>query len=204
LTIEEAREHCTAGIGIWEWASNDRGYEPDLIMACAGDVPTLEALAATTYLRKNLPGLKIRFVNIVDLMRLQTPEDHPHGLTHAAYDSVFTKDKPVLFNFHAYPPMVEKLIFDRKNRNFTIRGYVEEGTISTPFDMCVMNGVDRFHLVQDACDIIENKCTHVDDKTRWSAAYLRQDMKQKLVQHKNYIQQFGEDMDEIAKWQWDL
>ena len=204
LTIEEAREHCTAGIGIWEWASNDRGHQPDIIMACAGDVPTLEALAATTYLRKHLPNLKVRFVNVVDVMKLHTPDDHPHGMPHAMYDSIFTKDKPVLFNFHAYPQMIEKLIFDRKNRNFVVRGYVEEGTISTAFDMCVMNGVDRFHLVQDACDMIENQCDHVDDKTRWSAAYLRQDMKQKLVEHENYIHKFGVDMEEVANWEWDL
>jgi xylulose-5-phosphate/fructose-6-phosphate phosphoketolase len=204
LTIDEAREHCSAGIGIWEWASNDRGHEPDFIMACAGDVPTLEALAATWYLRKALPDLKIRFVNVVDIMRLCTPEDHPHGLSNAAYGSIFTKEKPVLFNFHAYPQMVEKLIFDRKNRNFLVRGYVEEGTISTAFDMCVMNRVDRFHLVQDACDIVENQCQNVNEKTRWSAAYLRQDMKQKLVAHKKYIEDNGVDMDEVEDWEWSL
>lgn len=202
LTVDEAREHCTAGIGIWEWASNDRGFQPDLIMACAGDVPTLEALAATWYLRKAMHNLKIRFVNVVDVMRLHTPEDHPHGLNHAMFDSIFTKDKPVLFNFHAYPEMVEKLVFDRKNRNFLVRGYIEEGTISTAFDMCVMNGVDRFHLVMDACDIIENKCTNVDEQTRWSAAYLRQDMKKKLVDHKAFINQNGVDMDEVVNWEW--
>jgi xylulose-5-phosphate/fructose-6-phosphate phosphoketolase len=204
LTIDEAREHCTAGIGIWEWASNDRGHQPDLIMACAGDVPTLEALAATSYLRKALPDLKIRFVNVVDVMRLSSPEDHPHGLSNAAYDSIFTKEKPVLFNFHAYPQMVEKLIFDRKNRNFLVRGYVEEGTISTAFDMCVMNKIDRFHLVQDACDIIENQCKNVNEKTRWSAAYLRQDMKKKLVAHQKYIEEYGVDMDEVEKWEWSV
>lgn len=205
LTMEEARDHCDAGLGIWEWASNDRGCEPDLIMACAGDVPTLEALAAISILRKNLPELKIRFVNVVDLMRLSTPEHHPHGISHSTFDSIFTKDKPVLFNFHAYPAMVERLIFDRKNRNFKVNGYNEEGTISTAFDMCVMNGVDRFHLVKDACGIVENNCElAVDSKTKWTAAYLRQDMDQRLNQHRKYIKKFGVDMDEVANWEWEL
>ena len=202
LTIEEARVHCTAGVGIWEWASNDKGYEPDIIMACAGDVPTLEALAATSILRKKLPKLKVRFVNVVDLMRLTSPNEHPHGLSDEAFDSIFTRDKPILFNFHAYPSLVEKLVYYRSNRNFVIRGYNEEGTISTAFDMCVMNGVDRFHLVQDVCDMVENSCEKVDENTRWEASYVRQDMKQMLVQHKQYIQQYGEDMAEVANWEW--
>jgi xylulose-5-phosphate/fructose-6-phosphate phosphoketolase len=204
LTIEEAREHCTAGIGIWKWASNDIGSEPDFIMASAGDVPTLEALAAVSILRKHMPKLKIRFVNVVDLMELMVPADHPHGLPATTFDSIFTKDKPVLFNFHAYPQLVERLIFDRHNRDFLVRGYVEEGTISTPFDMTVMNGVDRFHLVMDACNIVENKCTNVDASVRWAAPYLRQEMQGLLVKHKNYIEEFGVDMELVENWRWDV
>jgi xylulose-5-phosphate/fructose-6-phosphate phosphoketolase len=204
LTIEEAREHCSAGIGIWKWASNDIGCEPDFIMASAGDVPTLEALAAVSILRKHMPKLKIRFVNVVDLMELMVPADHPHGLTESTFDSIFTKDKPVLFNFHAYPQLVERLIFDRKNRDFLVRGYIEQGTISTPFDMTVMNGVDRFHLVMDACDIVENKCKNVDESARWAAPYLRQEMQGLLVKHNNYIEEFGVDMDIVENWRWDL
>ena len=202
LTIEEARTHCTDGIGIWEWASNDKGHEPDLIMACAGDVPTLEALAAVSILRDKLPKLRVRFVNVVDLMRLTSPEQHPHGLSDVTFNSIFTKNKPVIFNFHAYPDLVHKLIFGRKNRNFHVRGYKEEGTISTAFDMCVMNGVDRLHLVQDACDLIENDCDNVDESTKWSASYLRQEMKQMLVKHEHYIHEFGVDMPEISDWEW--
>jgi xylulose-5-phosphate/fructose-6-phosphate phosphoketolase len=198
LTIEEARNHCTAGIGIWEWASNDCGKEPDIIMACAGDVPTLEALAAVSILREKLPNLKVRFVNVVDLMRLTSPEDHPHGLSDETFDSIFTRDKPVLFNFHAYPELVQNLIYRRANRNVVIRGYKEEGTISTAFDMCVMNGIDRLHLVQDVCDMIENKCAgdNIDESSKWSAPYVRQEMKQLLVKHKHYIRENGVDMPE--------
>jgi xylulose-5-phosphate/fructose-6-phosphate phosphoketolase len=202
LTIEEARNHCTEGIGIWEWASNDCGSEPDLIIACAGDVPTLEALAAVSVLREKLPKLKVRFVNVVDLMRLTSPEGHPHGLSDEAFDSIFTRNKPVLFNFHAYPALVQKLIFGRANRNFVVRGYKEEGTISTAFDMCVMNGVDRFHLVQDVCDMIENDCENVDEATKWSASYVRQEMKQLLVKHRHYINENGVDMSEVDDWEW--
>jgi len=204
LTVEEARAHCTQGLGIWDWASNDKGYEPDIIMASAGDVPTLEALAATTILRKAMPNLKIRFVNVVDLMRLSPPEEHPHGLSHTNFDSLFTKSKPVVFAFHAYPHMVEKLVYSRANRNFKIKGYKEEGTISTAFDMTVMNELDRFHLVKEACDFIENKCTSVDSETKWTAAYLRQDMDKLLVKHKEYICEYGVDMDEITQWKWDV
>ena len=204
LTIEEARAHCTQGVGIWQWASNDKGSEPDIIMCAAGDVPTLEALAATTILRKSMPNLKIRFVNVVDLLRLSPPDEHPHGLSQVAFDSLFTKDKPVVFAFHAYPHMIEKLVYTRTNRNFKIKGYKEEGTISTAFDMTVMNELDRFHLVQDACDFIENICTTVDAATKWTAAYLRQDMDELLVKHKEYICEHGVDMDEITMWKWDV
>jgi xylulose-5-phosphate/fructose-6-phosphate phosphoketolase len=204
LTVDEARAHCTAGVSIWEWASNDKGYEPDIVMACAGDVPTLEALAATAILRKQLPNLKVRFVNCVDLMRLSPKDDHPHGLSNKAFDSIFTKDKPVLFNFHAYPELVEKLVYDRTNHNFKVKGYCEEGTITTAFDMGVLNGIDRFHLVMDVCDLIENKCDNVDDTTRWTASYVRQEMQEALVRHKKYIYEFGVDMDEVAEWKWDV
>jgi xylulose-5-phosphate/fructose-6-phosphate phosphoketolase len=204
LTVEEARDHCSAGICIWEWASNDKGREPDVIMACAGDVPTLESLAAVSILRKKLPHLAVRFVNVVDIMKLSTSEEHPHGLTHAAFDSIFTKDKPVLFNFHAYTQLIEKLVYHRANRNFTVRGYMEEGTISTAFDMTVMNNVDRFHLVMDVCDMVESeKCPNVDKETRWSAVYLRQEMACKLIKHKEYIYENGVDMPEIEEWKWD-
>ena len=203
LTIEEATAHCTAGLGIWKWASNDHGAPPDIVLACAGDVPTLEALAATSILREKLPKLKVRFVNVVDVMKLASPEDHPHGLSNLSFDSIFTKDKPVLFNFHAYPQMVEKLVFDRTNRKFKVKGYHEEGTISTAFDMCVMNGVDRFSLVMDCCAMIENESPKtVDDETRWSASYVRQDMEDMLVKHKKYIHHHGVDMPEIESWRW--
>ncbi len=204
LTVDEARAHCTAGVSIWQWASNDKGCEPDIVLACAGDVPTLEALAATSILRTRLPNLKVRFVNCVDLMRLSPKDDHPHGLTHAAFDSIFTKEKPVLFNFHAYPELVEKLVYDRTNHNFKVKGYCEEGTITTAFDMGVLNGIDRFHLVMDVCDMIENECNNVDETTRWTAAYVRQEMQQALVQHKKFIYEFGIDMEEIAEWKWDI
>jgi xylulose-5-phosphate/fructose-6-phosphate phosphoketolase len=204
LTIEEARQHCTQGISIWEWASNDKGFEPDIVIACAGDVPTLEALAAVSILRKKMPALKIRFVNVVDLMKMNRPNEHPHGMPDDKFDSIFTKNKPVVFAFHAYVHLVEKLIYNRTNRNFLIKGYKEVGTISTAFDMTVMNEVDRFHLVIDACDFIENKCDSVDSAAKWSAAYLRQEMQQLLVKHKMYINEFGVDMDEITQWEWDF
>ena len=150
-------------------------------MVSAGDVPTLEALAATNILRKKLPNLKIRFVNIVDLMKLVSPSEHPHGLTHAAFDSIFTREKPVIFAFHAFPNMVEKLIFGRYNRNFSIHGFKEEGAISTAFDIAVLNGLDRFHLVIDVCDKVENDCKNVDSSTKWSASYLKQEMEITLL-----------------------
>ena len=202
LTVEEARQHCSAGASIWKWASNDFGREPNIVIACAGDVPTLEALAATRILRDKLPDLAVRFVNVVDLMKLDP--NHPHGLKDETFDAIFTVEKPILFNFHAYPQMVEKLTYHRKNRNFIVRGYTEEGTISTPFDICVMNRIDRYHLVVDVCDLVENKCTNVGEKTRWTAAYLRQDMKSTLVRHRQYIQEHGVDMDEILHWKWNL
>jgi xylulose-5-phosphate/fructose-6-phosphate phosphoketolase len=204
LTIEEAREHCAVGVGIWHWASNDKGFEPDIVIACAGDVPTLESLAATSILRKNLPNLKVRFVNVVNLMKMVPTSDHPHGLPESEFDSLFTKDKPVLFAFHGVPHLVKKLVYGRKNRQFDVVGYNEEGTISTAFDMTVMNELDRFHLVIKVCEKVENICKNVDEETKWKAAYLIQEMKLKLVKHKQYIQEFGVDMDEISKWRWDI
>jgi xylulose-5-phosphate/fructose-6-phosphate phosphoketolase len=202
LSQEEAAQHCKEGLGIWEWASSDVGVEPDIILACAGDVPTIEALAATTILRDKLPRLHVRFVNVVDLMKLYTPDHHPHGLPNNTFDSIFTRDKPVLFNFHAYPQMIEKLVYDRNNRNFVVRGYHEEGTITTPFDMCVFNGIDRYNLVIDTCDLIETKCPTVDNKTRWTATYVRQEMKKLLQKHKKHIYEYGLDMEEVANWKW--
>lgn len=201
LTAEEARSHCTAGVGIWEWASNDCGKEPDIVLACAGDVPTLEALAAASMLYEKMPELRVRFINVVDVMKIT--KNHPHSMTDAEFDSLFTKDKPVLFNFHAYPELIQKFIFGRTNQKFLVRGYTEEGTISTAFDMTVMNGVDRFQLVQDVCDMVESDdCKNVSEKTRWTATYVRQEMKKLLVKHRHYIQDYGVDMPEVANWEW--
>ena len=152
LSMDEAVVHCTEGIGIWEWASNDQGAEPDVVMACCGDTPTLEVLAATSILRQHLPELKVRVVNVVDLMKLQPASEHPHGLSDTDYDSMFTKDKHIIFGFHGYPWLVHRLAYRRTNHNLHVRGYKEEGTITTPFDMRVQNGLDRFHLVQDVVD----------------------------------------------------
>jgi xylulose-5-phosphate/fructose-6-phosphate phosphoketolase len=195
LTMNEAVVHCTKGIGIWEWASNDAGQEPDVVMACAGDVPTLETLAAITILRKKLPELKIRLVNVVDLMKLQPETEHPHGLSDKDFDALFTKDKPVIFAFHAYPWLIHKLTYRRTNHNnIHVRGYKEEGTITTPFDMTVMNDMDRFNLVQDVID----RLPQLNDK----AAYLKQEMKDKLIEHKIYIRKNGMDMPEVRDWKW--
>jgi len=191
LTAQEAREHCTQGVSIWKWASNDMDSEPDVIIATAGDVPTLEGLAAVSILRQKLPCIKIRFINVVDLMRLDN--HHPHGLSDKQFDALFTTSKPVIFNFHAYPSLIHKLVYNRTNRNFKVRGYNEEGTITTPFNMCVMNEIDRFHLVQTVSDVL-----HLD------AAYVRQEMEEILIRHKIYIEDKGVDMPEIEDWRWDL
>lgn len=205
LTIDEARSHCQAGVAIWEWASNDRGFEPDIVIACAGDVPTLEALAATSILRKKLPNLRIRFINVVNLMKICSQEKHPHGLGDRCFDSIFTTDKPVLFAFHGVPHLIEKLIFGRHGSgNFKVRGYNEEGTISTPFDMTVMNELDRFHLVIDVCNMILHECKTVKEATKWSAVYVKQEMEQMLIKHKSYIKEHGVDMDEVQEWKWDI
>jgi len=193
LTMEQAVKHCTAGIGIWDWASSDG--EPDVVMACCGDVPTLETLAAVSILREHLPDLKIRVVNVVDLMRLQPESEHPHGLSDQEFDALFTQDKPVIFAFHAYPWLIHRLTYRRTNhRNIHVRGYKEEGTITTPFDMTVLNDLDRFHLVMDVGD----RLPHLGSK----GADLKQMMQDKLIQHKQYIDQHGQDLPEIRNWQW--
>lgn len=195
LTMDQAIKHCTQGIGIWEWASNDQGCEPDIVMACCGDTPTLESLAAVTILRKELPELKIRFINVVDLMKLQPAIDHPHGLSDTDFDLLFTKDKPIIFNFHGYPSMIHELLYHRTNRNLHVCGYREEGTITTPFDMRVQNEIDRFHLVIDCIKHLPS----LGNK----GAYLTQLMKDKLVEHKQYISEYGVDLPEVVNWKWE-
>ncbi|MEO6152333.1 MAG: phosphoketolase family protein [Croceibacterium sp.] len=194
LTIEEAVAHCTQGIGIWNWASNDQHDEPDLVMASCGDTPTLEVLAATSILRAALPELRIRVVNVVDLMRLQPCAEHPHGLSETDFDSLFTRDKPVIFGFHGYIGLVHQLTYHRANRNLSVHGYREEGTITTPFDIRVQNGLDRFSLVIDAIDRLP--------LTGSQGAHLKQAMRNKLVEHKRFIDVHGEDMPEIRNWTW--
>jgi xylulose-5-phosphate/fructose-6-phosphate phosphoketolase len=195
LNMEEAEIHCTEGIGIWQWASNDQGTEPDVVMASCGDTVTLELLAAVSILRAHLPELKIRVVNVVDLMKLQSSSEHPHGLSDIDYDSLFTKDKHIIFNFHGYPWLVHRISYRRANHNLHVRGYKEEGTITTPFDLRVQNEIDRFHLVIDVIDRVPN----LDRK----AAHLKQQLKDKLIEHKHYINRHGKDMPEILNWKWE-
>lgn len=195
LTMEEAVKHCTQGVGIWQWAGNDAGEEPDIVLACCGDTPTLEVLAAVSILRRHLPELKIRVVNVVDLFKLQPDFEHPHGLSDADYDLLFTKNKPILFAYHGYPSLIRELTYRRHNRNLTVRGYIEEGTITTPFDMRVQNSLDRFHLVQDAINLLPGLGNR--------GAYLAQSMKDKLVEHKQYISENGKDLPEILDWTWE-
>ena len=197
LAMEAAVEHCTAGLGIWEWASNDKGGEPDVVMACAGDVPTLETVAAVQILREQLPQLKVRVINVVDLMTLQPESEHPHGLNDKDFDMLFTKDKPIIFAFHGYPSLIHRLTYSRTNhKNLHVRGYKGEGTTTTPFDMVVLNDLDRFHLVSDVID----RLPHLGS----TGAYVKQHLKNKLLEHKAYIEMHGEDMPEILNWKWDL
>jgi len=195
LTMDQAIRHCAAGIGIWEWASNGRGGEPDVVMACCGDVPTLETLAAVDLIRRHLPELMVRVVNVVNLMKLQHQGEHPHGLSDPDFDALFTKDKPVVFAFHGYPWLIHRLTYRRTNhRNLHVRGYKEEGTTTTPFDMCVLNDIDRFHLVQDVIDRLPQLGAR--------AAYAKQAVRDALVDHKRYISVHGEDAPQIAGWKW--
>ena len=195
LSMDHAVRHCSEGIGIWQWASNDEGGQTDAVMACAGDVPTLETLAAVSIIRHHLPNLRIRVVNVVDLMKLQPVSEHPHGLPDSDFDSIFTKDRPVIFAFHAYPWLIHRLTYRRTNHdNIHVRGYKEEGTITTPFDMTVLNDLDRFHLVIDAIDRLP--------QTGDDGARLKQALRDKLVEHRQYINANGQDMPEIRNWRW--
>jgi xylulose-5-phosphate/fructose-6-phosphate phosphoketolase len=195
LTVEQAILHCTKGIGIWDWASTDQGGEPDVVMAAAGDVPTMEALAAVDLLRGYFPDIRIRFVNVVDLMRLQADREHPHGLSRAEFDSLFTKDKPIVFAYHGYPWLIHRLTYRHTNHhNLHVRGYKEEGTTTTPFDMCVLNEIDRFSLAIDVID----RAPRLGD----AAAYARQELRDRIIEHRQYIRRYGEDMPEIVAWQW--
>jgi len=195
LTMDEAIKHCTAGIGIWEWASNDRYEEPDVVMACCGDVPTLETLAAVDILRKHIPELRVRVINVVDLMKLQSEREHPHGLSDPDFDDLFTEDKPIIFAFHGYPWLIHRLTYRRTNhKNLHVRGYKEEGTTTTPFDMVVMNQMDRFHLVADVIDRVP--------KLGPKAAYAKQIVRDKLIEHKEYIRIHGDDIPQISGWRW--
>jgi xylulose-5-phosphate/fructose-6-phosphate phosphoketolase len=193
--MEQATRHCEAGLGIWEWASNDRGKEPDVVMACCGDVPTLETLAAVDILRRLAPELAVRVINVVDLMTLQSSRHHPHGLSDQDFDALFTTDKPIIFAYHGYPSLIHELTYSRNGHgNFHVHGYNEEGTTSTPFDMCVMNELDRFHLISDVIDRVP--------KLGPRAAYAKQAIRDKLIEHKEYIARCGDDMPEITGWAW--
>ena len=194
LTMDQAVKHCTQGVSIWDWASNDQGEDPDVVIACCGDTPTLEALAATTIIRDELPDVKVRFVNVVDLMKLTPHTEHPHGLTDAEYNAIFTKDKPIIFAFHGYPTLIHELTYFRENKNLHVHGYHEEGTITTPFDMRVQNEIDRFHLVED----VINNLPQVGNK----GSHLIQKMHDTLVAHKAYIGTYGEDLPEVREWKW--
>ncbi|MFS8741126.1 phosphoketolase [Synechococcus sp. WC10meta] len=195
LDMDAAIKHCTQGLGIWEWASNDQGSEPDVVMACCGDVPTMETLAAVDFLRQHLPDIKIRVVNVVNLMKLQPPSEHPHGISDKEFVSIFTPDKPIVFAFHGYPWLIHRLTYRRPNHhNLHVRGYKEEGTTTTPFDMCVLNQVDRFNLANDVLERVE--------RFKYRRDHLQQLIRDKLVEHKHYIREHGEDLPEVRNWKW--
>jgi xylulose-5-phosphate/fructose-6-phosphate phosphoketolase len=195
MDLDAAIKHCTAGIGIWEWASNDKGTEPDVVMACAGDIPTLETLAAVDLLREHFPDLKVRVINVVDLMRLQPKEEHPHGLADKEFDTLFTTDKPIVFAFHGYPWLIHRLTYRRTNhKNLHVRGYKEEGSTTTPFDMVVRNEMDRFHLVIDVIDRVP--------KLNMFSAYAKQFLRDRLIEHRQYIMEYGDDPADIRDWHW--
>jgi xylulose-5-phosphate/fructose-6-phosphate phosphoketolase len=195
LDMDAAVAHCTVGIGIWEWASNDANAEPDAVMACAGDVPTLETLAAVDLLRQHFPDIKLRVVNVVDLMTLQPSTEHPHGLSDREFDSIFTTNKPVIFAYHGYPWLIHRLTYRRTNHDkFHVRGYKEEGTTTTPFDMTVLNDLDRFHLASDVVDRVP--------RFEGVNAHFKQFVRNKLVEHKNYIRERGDDLPEVRDWKW--
>jgi xylulose-5-phosphate/fructose-6-phosphate phosphoketolase len=195
LSLDEAVLHCTRGLGIWEWASTDEGAEPDVVLACAGDVPTLEVLAAADLLRVHLPDLKVRVVNVVDLLRLEPDSEHPHGLADVEFDGIFTRDRPVVFAYHGYPWLIHRLTYSRRNHhNIHVRGYIEEGTTTTPFDMVVLNNLDRFHLVMDVIDRVPGLAE--------PAAAIRQEMVDRRTAHWHYVREHGEDMPEVRDWRW--
>ena len=196
LTMEQAVKHCTQGISIWDWASNDAGEEPDVVLAACGDTPTLEVMAAVTILREEMPQLKIRVINVVDLFKLESDHKHPHGLSDREYDALFTKDKPIIFAFHGYPTLIHELTYERHNRNLSVHGYQEEGTITTPFDMRVQNEIDRFNLVKDVI-------MHLPQLGN-KGAHLIQKMNDKLIEHKQYIAEYGQDLEEVRNWEWHL
>jgi xylulose-5-phosphate/fructose-6-phosphate phosphoketolase len=193
--MDEATLHCRRGLGIWDWASTDAGSDPDVVLACAGDVPTLETLAAADLLRRHLPELKVRVVNVVDLMRLQPESEHPHGLPDKEFDTIFTRDKPIIFAYHGYPWLIHRLTYRRANHgNLHVRGYKEEGTTTTPFDMVMLNDLDRFHLVIDVIDRVPGLGA--------KAAHLRQAMFDARQKCREYTRQYGEDSPEVAEWRW--
>ena len=194
LTMEEAIKHCTQGISIWKWACTDYDNNPDIILACAGDTPTLESLAAVSLLKEKNIDVKVRFINVVDLMKLQPQSKHPHGLSDVEYDELFTKDKPIIFAYHGYPSLIHELLYHRHNRNLHVCGYQEEGTITTPFDMRVQNHIDRYHLVMDIVRRVP--------KLEAMSAYIIQEMQEKLIEHKQYIEEYGEDLPEVKDWKW--
>jgi xylulose-5-phosphate/fructose-6-phosphate phosphoketolase len=195
LTMDEAIAHCTRGLGIWDWASSDGGGEPDVVLGCCGDIPTLEAVSAAALLREHLPGLKVRVVNVVDLMRLQPEPEHPHGMSDHEFDAIFTADKPVIFAYHGYPWLIHRLTYRRAgHRNLHVRGYKEEGTTTTPFDMVMLNDVDRFHLVMDVIDRVPGLGSQ--------AALLRQQMVDERLRHHAYTTEVGDDMPDVRDWTW--